>query len=702
MLFRTHPGYDQLSRLADGELAPAEAMEVNGHLAQCDRCREEVDFMAELRERLRALAVPGPPSGLLPEILDRRESGDRVVLPLAAALEDTGRWRFRKGAAALVAVLVLAVAAFFVLRPQSIRAGSTTFEVEMREAGRPVEVSFVTAGGLAGESILRVRAEYFTFGELELGSTESGTLVEGVLRSRGDGEFRGEVLLPSTVAYARFVVEDYRGEDIERDYAEGWEYLARNENGEPTFEALWQRTLALESVAPREALESARELAERYPDRPEGWIYRLANEGEGGIVRDAPPVGAFLNRLPPDPRADELATIADYAGRTGADDVVSDLLQRIEAIDPRHPAVVQNRVERILADLQANPAQLLASLESEWLSHGHPDAVLLPMGLATALEAGATDAARRWADRWVAADPAANAEVAAMLGQLPELRPVAIDRLRAELGRIERPMTRPLGKTRSDDRRAVDRRRAGVFASLGHLLLAEGELDEASDALSRAAAHAWDSDTLERLVRVSEVLGRDDIADRYRLLLVADPLLETEDRHRIVTELGLTSTELESRVDQVRREMIGGMLGSTRDRIFPSGSIRLAAVDGGPRDLGARLGHAPTLVQFWTPLLSSSVRKLEFLLGECDRLTDEGVRLIAVSADAVGENQLPDGHETCQGFEILIDSGSEARLAFRTDVLSEGILLDRGGQIRARFVDALDEVRAALVLAAIQ
>jgi len=701
MFFRTHPGYDQLSRLADGELAAAEAMEVNGHLAQCERCREEVDFMAELRERLRELAVPGPPSSLLPEILDRRAAGERRVLPLALEPPPALGSRTRKGAAALVALVALGAAGFFAFGPQSIRAGASSFELETRGAGRPVSVTLNTTGLLAGESILRVRAEYFTRGEQEFGDTGAGTVVEGDLRRRRQGQFRGEVLLPSTVAYARFAVEDYRGEDIDRDYGESWEYLEENVHGHPTFDALWQRTLALEEAAPREALRSARELTERYPDRPEGWIFRLAKEGGLPGVPSAPPVRAFLQRLPASPHPDELARIADYADRMGAREVKALLLDRIEANDPRHPAVVERRVTRLFEDLGSNQHQLLSALEAEWLSHGHPDELLLQLGLGVALGLGDAQAALHWADRWVAADPEAGAKVVASLAELPDLRPAAAARLRVELARLDRPSIRELGVSRSEQQIRRDRRRAGVLGALGRVLASEGALEAAADTLARAIANWWDPDTVERMVTLSDALGHESAADRYRVLLAADPLLDEERRVRVENAIDLEPGTRARRLIEARREMVDGILGSDRDRIYPEGPIRVASIDGGPRDLAARLGHAPTLVQFWSPLLPTSLEKLESLLTRCDRLAAAGVRLIAVSVDDVDQAQLPEGHDTCPAFEILIDATREAQLSFRTHALAEGVLVDRGGQVRARFLDGEDSIRAALALAAI-
>jgi hypothetical protein len=147
--------------------------------------------------------------------------------------------------------------------------------------------------------------------------------------------------------------------------------------------------------------------------------------------------------------------------------------------------------------------------------------------------------------------------------------------------------------------------------------------------------------------------------------------------------------------------MIGERLGSGRNQIYPQGPIPVRALDGGPRDLGSRLGHRTTIVQFWTPLLPGSVDKLETLIESCPRLESAGVRLIAVSVDRVTPADVPDGAESCPALDVLVDTGQEALLSFRTATFSEAVVLDAGGQVRARFVRAGDVLRAALALAAI-
>ena len=110
---RAHPDYEVLSDHADGELAPGKAMEVNAHLAVCQECREEVDFMAELRSRLRELSFGRPREDLFAGIARSRAEGGSAITPLGdipeAFGEESGRRESRLRIAMTAAVVVLSV-----------------------------------------------------------------------------------------------------------------------------------------------------------------------------------------------------------------------------------------------------------------------------------------------------------------------------------------------------------------------------------------------------------------------------------------------------------------------------------------------------------------------------------------------------------------------------------------------------------------
>jgi len=95
------PEDDVLQELADGELDPVKAAEVERHLRQCSKCRLAVAHYRAIASAARSMARPRPPAGLTNSIL-RRVSMVRVRLVFAKGL----------AAAAVVAAIVVGARIF--------------------------------------------------------------------------------------------------------------------------------------------------------------------------------------------------------------------------------------------------------------------------------------------------------------------------------------------------------------------------------------------------------------------------------------------------------------------------------------------------------------------------------------------------------------------------------------------------------------
>jgi anti-sigma factor RsiW len=76
-----HPT-DRLSAYLDGELSAGDAAAVEEHLRTCPACRAELDALSRVRQLLRHLPPPEPPSGLVELLLIRPR---QRVLPVAWA-----------------------------------------------------------------------------------------------------------------------------------------------------------------------------------------------------------------------------------------------------------------------------------------------------------------------------------------------------------------------------------------------------------------------------------------------------------------------------------------------------------------------------------------------------------------------------------------------------------------------------------------
>jgi hypothetical protein len=112
-----HP-VDLLVDLVDGSIAPQDRVVVEAHLADCARCRRDVELAAAGRQVARSLPSPETPDGLADEAIAEAERHAREVAPEVAALRDRGGradapawYRWAGAAAAAAAVLLIVVVA---------------------------------------------------------------------------------------------------------------------------------------------------------------------------------------------------------------------------------------------------------------------------------------------------------------------------------------------------------------------------------------------------------------------------------------------------------------------------------------------------------------------------------------------------------------------------------------------------------------
>lgn len=108
-----HP-VDLLVDLVDGSIAPQDRAVVEAHLADCARCRRDVEFAAAGRQVARSLPSPEVPDGLADAAIAEAEHHAREVAPEVAPLRGGGRagapaWYRWAGAAAAAAAILLVV-----------------------------------------------------------------------------------------------------------------------------------------------------------------------------------------------------------------------------------------------------------------------------------------------------------------------------------------------------------------------------------------------------------------------------------------------------------------------------------------------------------------------------------------------------------------------------------------------------------------
>src|ERR687883_850280 len=81
-----HPEPDDLQRCADGEIDPARDAALIAHVESCVACRSEIEEMRRVTALLSLSSAP--PADLFERIKARRDSGERVLLPPVAPVEE--------------------------------------------------------------------------------------------------------------------------------------------------------------------------------------------------------------------------------------------------------------------------------------------------------------------------------------------------------------------------------------------------------------------------------------------------------------------------------------------------------------------------------------------------------------------------------------------------------------------------------------
>jgi len=107
-----------LSELAGLEaLPPRRRDRVRRHLADCQRCRDDLTFVRSFRDLAAEVTAPAAPAHGLARVLARREAGERVILPA-----DVPPARPRRRVAVPLAIAVTAVAAVAITAQLAVRA----------------------------------------------------------------------------------------------------------------------------------------------------------------------------------------------------------------------------------------------------------------------------------------------------------------------------------------------------------------------------------------------------------------------------------------------------------------------------------------------------------------------------------------------------------------------------------------------------
>jgi hypothetical protein len=668
--------------------------------------------MLEVQYGLQRITKPRPPRDVLERVIERREAGERIILPTVSP--DTRRFHPVLSAVTAIAATVLLVAIALLVLPNGRAAAGASgmlFSPDNLDLMQAIEVEYRTAGTLAGESGLKLRGRHLSADD-EIRSGEGGTFFSTELRQDEDqeGVFRGTVRLPGSAVYAHFAVEDERGEYVDHNGHLFWDLLARYEDGRPKFESLWQRSRAFEQRDRLEAYESVRSLTELYPERVEGWAQRYAFEQNavGSVLSDElvtlheERFDRFLQSAARGTlSASELGDLVLYARRLNDRGAAERWARELEALYPSHPSAVREHVERYSEAFSAEPRSLLVELERVFGRVGPIHPLLLQRGYRAALTTGDASTIRLWSDRLLTLLPGRTRAVAGEVAEIPALRGYARDLIRAELDRLDGAsvLGRPLHLSVSEYREENRRVRHDLLVMLGRMLVADGQLGAGVDTLTLATESEWDPALFSELAAYAIDRGDTATSLQFHAWAAVDPI----NGERYLADHG---AEIDRLADgPVWERTLETATAEQRRRVsvdeinrLPADEVVLQDDGGVARPLRSLLGGDATIVVIWSRLDPESVGVLAELVGYRERLTARGIEILAITRESPSDRTTH--YLEAEGIDLPVyfDRRGEATVALKSFALPDLLILDAEGRIRFQPEGVEEAVRATLTV----
>lgn len=653
----THPPESVLISFAEKSLHGRQRTWVRRHLADCFQCRSVVDEYRVLAWRLRALPDRRPPAGTWARISSRLDAGDEVRLASSARLEATGHpdvrptGTGRRSVWAVAAAAVVALA-FVLWDPTGLPASRSSLRLHpgTPTAGSSIEAKYVADGRLADRDSVMMRGRLYPRSAHSNAVGRPGPRTVAILRRTGERTFEGSFSLPDSVVYATFVVESPGGTVVDRRNRRGWELLVHDDEGGPVYEALAAKRRELMGRNWTRALETARLATRLHPGEPEAWWIRWFMErGIAGPEARDQLRGRFVTRLRSfeasvaaldDPSGDTLAVLMHYARSLDLEASASRWRKRLLDMAPFHPMAVQERAVEIGSRLWGQPDRLLAALDSVWTQAGPVHETLAEVGYQAALAHGGAEDLRRWGERLMhfGSGPGVALDVYAEWADREGLRPLALARIEELLSVLQSEPARNRGlfEDATEARRSNARIRQRALTVAGALYRERGDSVRALAALTRAASvkDVWNPSVFRRAADLLAATGDSARALELWARVAVDPATPASYRDSMRTMLGPERRpSWKSALGHARREMEETILGRASFRKLPD-DIHLRDGEGRRRSLSELTGNRVVFVAYWSRYCGYSLEDLPELARLAGRLEDEGVRVVAVTAEA--------------------------------------------------------------------
>jgi hypothetical protein len=709
---RRHPRPDELSDFLAAS-APESRARVAAHLQRCQDCRDSLQLLRGATAAAREMPVSGPSPELRSRIFASRASDTRMI-GIAADVPERSRPRWRLPLAA--ATLIVLVGGMVLTQHASrVEAGTTSgtlvFTPSAPRAGQAVAVSYSPAGMLSGQPWVALRAR--TRGSVgDSYNVGLATSTIATLRRGADGSFTGRFVLPDSVVYAAFAVNDSSGSVVDDNAGRDWELLASDSTGKPLFGALDQRANDMMGRNWEEGLATAQRMIALYPRDLRAWVWMHSFDG-------------WLGRTGDDSvRARHRATLAEFdstfnSGTTPSADQIGLMAWYADGIDstnakrwrarlmrdaPQNSFAVQWRLVALMDTLRTrtDTAKTLHQLDALWNSAPvHRQAQIAAYATSVALATADTSLIELWTARLVRADPdprSTSRWVATRLSSVPALRAEGIRRMRAELDSLTAlPQSeRALNETVAEQRKRHAATARELLASLGQALVAAGDYPAARDALARAASSGWNPDVFRDVRTASLAVGDTARALTMAARIAVDPRTSAAfgDSVRPLAERKLGAAGWRSQLDSARSEYVKRMLADASSRAL-AGSARVHGLDGRVRTLGDLTNGRLTVIAFWSRFCGPAVEDLPRLNAAAARLARDGVPLVTIVDETTASPALraflAEKHVTAPTY---LDAHGESSRALNEWGTPSYYVVDSDGRIRFDATNSADEALA--------
>ncbi|HEX6042814.1 redoxin domain-containing protein [Longimicrobium sp.] len=702
----THPSLPRLSAFASGELDDAGRTRVARHLERCARCRRAVTEIRETRDALREATAPAPPAGAWEAIAARVSAGEQVILPAAQPEHPRRAARpFIRVAAVLALLLAGGAAAVLSTREAVAEVSELTLSPDRPGPGATIQVAYRPATLLAGADRLVLRARLVD----DQGRPPHDILPVRVAELRRDGGvYRGSFVLPDSIVYAVFAVENADASRVDHN-GEAWDLMVHDAAGRPLPRALLRRSEDLDLRDLQASEEAARQATELYPDFPAAWqkLYLAQIRSATQVVSDSleqvnrARVRALSDawRTRPNLTEDDVSTFIFYADNAGDTATAREWKERLYRDFPTSVAAYQQRVFELM-QTRGDHAAIHAEMERLWTESRGTSGQLAFTALQMAAQARDAQNILLWGDRMAALDPRFISAVARYAMAHPSIRPQAMDRVRRALRWMDenQAANRPLTFTAAEMRRMTDAGRGYFLGVLGRALMEAGQTRAGMDTLQMAMGATWDPALFRSIADAR--LAQGDTAGAVSVLarVAADPVTPGAFADSARTRLGRhwRADAWAAQVRSARGEMRDWVMQGMENRAV-RGDLVLTDTAGAPARIEPA-GDGPTFVAFWSRWCPPSRMQLTELQRLATELRGRGVRVVTVAEDARNADFREFVRENGFTFPIYFDTDRAARRALQNQGTPTYLVLDASGRIRFDTHSPEDVLRQVEVL----